>query len=188
MNDSYFFGYGSLVNRATHAHAPAFPAKLRGWRRVWKSTVLRPVAFLSAEPDGASEIDGLIAHVPAADWTQLDIRERAYVRHDVSALCDHAAGQARIEVYAVSAEHGAAPDVNHPILLSYIDTVAQGFADVFGEAGALGFFHTTAGWGGPVINDRAAPHYPRATRLSAAERTFVDEALARLGVVPLTVA
>jgi len=185
MTDTYFFGYGSLVNRATHVHEPAFPARLKGWRRVWKSTVLRELAFLSAEPWEGAEIDGLLAHVPGADFSQLDIRERAYDRHEVSALCEHRAGEVRVEVYAVSPQHGAAPDVAHPILLSYIDTVVQGFHDIFGEAGALAFFDTTAGWGGPVLDDRAAPQYPRAVEVNAAERDFVDAALARLGVEPM---
>ncbi|MBS8229055.1 gamma-glutamylcyclotransferase family protein [Vannielia litorea] len=182
MNDSYFFGYGSLVNRATHQHDPAFPARLKGWRRVWRSTVLRDVAFLSAEPWEGAEIEGLIAHVPGADWAALDLRERAYGRHEVSAHCDHAAGDVRVEVYAVSPENGAGPDVAHPVLLSYVDTVVQGFRDVFGEAGALGFFETTTGWPPTVVDDRAAPIYPRATEVSAAERAFVDEGLRRLGV------
>ncbi|MFY0635477.1 MAG: gamma-glutamylcyclotransferase [Vannielia sp.] len=182
MNDAYFFGYGSLVNRATHANAPSFPARLNGWRRVWKSTVLREVAFLSAEPCEGAVIEGLVAHVPGGDWAALDLREMAYGRHEVSALCEHGAGDVRVEVYAVTADHAAAPDVAHPVLLSYVDTVVQGFTDVFGEAGALGFFASTVGWPPEVVDDRAAPVYPRATQVSAAERAFVDEGLRRMGV------
>ncbi|MBY6154244.1 gamma-glutamylcyclotransferase [Vannielia litorea] len=181
MSDAYFFGYGSLVNRATHIHAPSFPARLRGWRRVWKSTVLRDVAFLSAEPWDGSVLEGLVAHVPGGDWAALDVRERAYGRHEVSAHCEHEAGEVRVEVYAVAPEHMAA-DAAHPVLLSYVDTVVQGFADVFGEAGALRFFETTAGWPPVVVDDRAAPIYPRATEVSAQERDFVDAGLRRLGV------
>ncbi|SIO10325.1 gamma-glutamylcyclotransferase family protein [Vannielia litorea] len=182
MNDAYFFGYGSLVNRQTHLHAPNFPARLKGWRRVWKSTVLREVAFLSAEPWEGAVMEGLVAHVPGGDWAALDLRERAYGRHDVSALCEHEAGPVRVEVYAVAPEHAAGPDVAHPVLLSYVDTVVQGFAEVFGAAGALRFFETTAGWPPEVVDDRAAPAYPRATPVSAEERDFVDAGLRRLGV------
>ncbi|MEO1425117.1 MAG: gamma-glutamylcyclotransferase family protein, partial [Pseudomonadota bacterium] len=67
MQDPYFFGYGSLVNRATHAHDDAHPATLRGWRRMWRHTALRPVAFLTVVPAPGSRIDGLIAAVPGAD-------------------------------------------------------------------------------------------------------------------------
>jgi class 3 adenylate cyclase len=75
FSDAYFFGYGSLVNRATHVFAEAHPAQLRGWRRVWRHTEMRPVAFLTALPDPQSTIDGLIAAVPGADWPALDLGE-----------------------------------------------------------------------------------------------------------------
>ena len=41
MNHPAFFGYGSLVNRATHDYRQAVPARLKGWRRVWRGTDLR---------------------------------------------------------------------------------------------------------------------------------------------------
>lgn len=33
MNNRYFFGYGSLVNRRTHDYAPLQKARVTGWRR-----------------------------------------------------------------------------------------------------------------------------------------------------------
>ncbi|NHX28262.1 gamma-glutamylcyclotransferase, partial [Escherichia coli] len=84
MSDPFFFGYGSLVNRATHDYARAYPATVRGWRRAWRHTRLRKLAYLSAVPDAAGEIDGLIAAVPGHDWAALDARERAYLRHPVA--------------------------------------------------------------------------------------------------------
>ena len=56
-----FFGYGSLVNRATHDYPAATPAQLRGWRRTWVRTDIRDVVFLSVRPDPGSVIDGLVA-------------------------------------------------------------------------------------------------------------------------------
>ena len=80
MADPYFFGYGSLVNLATHDFPDPRPARLKGWRRAWRHTDLRPVAFLTAVPDTESEIEGMIAHVPRNDWAALDEREWAYDR------------------------------------------------------------------------------------------------------------
>lgn len=182
MSDPFFFGYGSLVNRGTHAFAEAYPARLRGWRRAWRHTGLREVAFLTAVPEPGAEMEGLIAAVPGADWAALDKREWAYARHAVGDLVAHAAGrEVHVEVYAVAAEHGAPPSVRHPVLLSYIDTVVQGYLATFGEAGARRFFASTEGWDVPVLNDRAAPRYARAQQLAAEEREFVDTHLARLG-------
>ena len=93
-HDAYFFGYGSLVNRNTHHFADAHRAQLRGWRRAWRHTSLREVAYLTVVPDEASVIDGLIAAVPADDWAALDEREGAYDRvkasHQVIHELDHA--------------------------------------------------------------------------------------------------
>lgn len=182
MSDPFFFGYGSLVNRRTHGFAEAYPARISGWRRAWRHTSLREVAFLSAVPEPGAEMDGLIAAVPRADWAVLDEREWAYARHPVGHLVAHEAGRdVHVEVYAVAPEHSAPPAARHPVYLSYIDTVVQGYLDGFGEAGAERFFATTEGWDLPVVDDRAAPRYSRAQALGMVERELVDAHLARLG-------
>lgn len=179
----YFFGYGSLVNRATHDFPGTRHASLHGWRRAWRHTDLRPVAFLTAIPDANCTIEGLIAQVPNDDWDALDQREWAYdrvgvkdhIRHDLPKTPD-------IAVYCVpEARHSAGSQV-HPVLLSYIDVVIQGYLREFGEPGAARFFATTSGWDTPVLNDRKAPKYPRHQHLTRAETDYVDDQLAALSV------
>jgi len=180
MKHAYFFGYGSLVNRDTHAFTAAHTARLRGWKRVWRHTDLRPVAFLTVVPDTDSKIDGLIAAVPGDDWAALDERERAYTRvpaaHQVTHALTH---QPEIAVYSIPDGAHGAPTETHPALLSYIDVVVQGYLREFGEDGARAFFDTTDGWDTPVLDDRAEPLYPRHRRLSLDEYGFVDDQLAR---------
>jgi len=181
MTDPFFFGYGSLVNRATHSYPNAHRAGLKGWRRAWRSTSLRALAFLTAEPDDACQINGLIAAVPGHDWAALDQRERAYDRHTLNDGLNHEAPHAvTAQIYAVSPQHTAPPSVNHPILLSYIDVVVQGYLREFGVAGANDFFNSTDGWNNPVLNDRSDPIYPRHQRLEAEEQLYVDMQLSRL--------
>jgi muconolactone delta-isomerase len=177
MKDSYFFGYGSLVNRDTHAYPQVAKAEVRGWRRVWRGTGLRKVAFLTAEPAPDGVIKGLVAAVPRADWAALDVREAAYARHPVQQI-SHAQGAIDVQIYAVEAAH--LDGGHHPILLSYLDTVIQGYLREYGEAGAQEFFETTGGWDMPITHDRDAPIYPRATVLTPQERDFVDENLRRI--------
>lgn len=172
-----FFGYGSLVNRATHDYPGARAARLAGWRRVWVHTPARAVAFLSVERSADTAIAGLVADVPGADWAALDAREFAYARHAVTAETPDGALPA--QVYAVP--QGQPPTDDHPILLSYLDAVVQGFLREYGVDGAADFFATTAGWQAPVLDDRAAPRYPRAQALSTRERATVDDGLARVG-------
>lgn len=166
-----FFGYGSLVNRATHDNPGVARAALLGWRRVWRRTSLRDVAFLSAVPAASSQIEGLVADVPGGDWAALDLRETGYDKHAVETTSGAA------QVYAVPDRNLVAGE--NVILLSYLDVVVQGFLAEFGEPGVARFFETTDGWG-TVLDDRAAPIYPRAQLLSGAETGLVDHWLQRM--------
>ena len=181
MADPYFFGYGSLVNLATHDFPDPHPACLKGWRRVWRHTDLRPVAFLTAVPDPASEIDGMIAHVPKNDWAALDEREWAYDRVAATQAVTHPlTHEVEIAVYAVPQSQQTEAPNHNPLLLSYIDVVVQGYLRAFGEDGADRFFATTDGWDVPILNDRAEPRYPRHQQLKPFELDFVDDRLHRL--------
>ena len=174
MTQPSFFGYGSLVNLATHEYAAPRRATLRGWRRVWHGTHLREVSYLSVIRDDATTLHGVIAGVPNDDWAALDAREAAYQRHDVSHAVDHSAPTA---VYQVRPEHIAPKDA-HPILLSYVDVVVQGYLHLFGEDGVAHFFDTTDGWDAPILDDRADPIYPRHQSLTKQELGIVDDNLA----------
>lgn len=181
MADPFFFGYGSLVNRETHDFPQINRASLTGWRRGWRHTNMRDVAFLTAVPDPSSTIQGLIAHVPNQDWVALDEREWAYDRVQITAMVSHPLDHdIEIAVYAIPAERYSKPSLKHPILLSYLDVVIQGYLREFGETGAADFFTTTDGWDIPVLNDRAAPQYPRHQCLTAHETAFVDDQLAQI--------
>lgn len=175
----WFFGYGSLVNRATHDYPQAQKATLQGWRRTWVRTGLRDVVFLSVHEAPGHGIDGLIASVPGADWAALDLRETGYDRIDASHAVRHEADASNIAVYQVP-PNTQRMDGDHSILLSYLDVVVQGFVREFGVAGAEHFFATTDGWDIPVQDDRATPLYPRAQALTAAERALTDRLLAQV--------
>ncbi|SEJ90214.1 ChaC-like protein [Cribrihabitans marinus] len=183
IKEPYFFGYGSLVNTATHDFPDPQPASLRGWRRAWRHTDLRPVAFLTAIPDPGAEIDGMIAHVPGDDWQALDEREWAYDRVTATQAVSHRLKHpAEIAVYAVPAARHSFPTARHPVLLSYVDVVLQGYLRVFGEAGIDRFIDTTDGWDTPILDDRAEPRYPRHQPLTRDETALVDARLAAIGV------
>lgn len=182
MADPFFFGYGSLVNTATHDFPDAHPATLRGWRRAWRPTTLRQLAFLTVIPDPDCEIEGMIAHVPGDDWAALDQREAAYDRVPTTHAVTHDLRRdMEIAVYVVPLDRHKPVSPTHPVLLSYLDVVVQGYLRVFGEAGADRFFATTDGWDTPILDDRARPRYPRHQALSRAERAFVDDRLAQIG-------
>ncbi|WP_375687366.1 gamma-glutamylcyclotransferase family protein [Pseudooceanicola sp. LIPI14-2-Ac024] len=179
--DPYFFGYGSLVNRMTHDYPDARPALARGWRRVWRHIEGRDHAVLTAVPHADSEIEGLVAAVPAADWRQLDLREGAYDRVDGSGHVAHDIGEVELAIYWIPENKHILSDATRPVLLSYLDVCVQGYLREFGEAGVERFFATTDGWG-TVRDDRAAPAYPRHQRLEPVEMELVDQHLSRMGI------
>ena len=180
MNGPYFFGYGSLVNRATHAYADAHPARIAGWRRAWRHVEGRKVAFLTAVPDPDSEIDGLVAHVPGGDWAALDMREHAYARVMAERVTHALGGGPEIHIYHAPEDMHVAASSRRPVLLSYLDVVVQGFNAVYGAAGVQRFFDTTDGWDTVILNDREDPVYPRHQSLLPDETALVDDHLRRL--------
>ncbi|MCA2012429.1 gamma-glutamylcyclotransferase [Cereibacter sphaeroides] len=183
MSEPFFFGYGSLVNRLTHIYTPAYRARLTGWRRAWKHTQGRVTPFLTGVRDEGSVIDGLVAHVPGGDWAALDLREEGYDRHAIpSGLVVEGDPVLAAQVYAVPVRTMVIQDDPAPILMSYLDVVIQGYLREFGEQGAHDFFATTDGWDTPVLDDRAAPRYPRAQVLTPEETAFVDAKLAEYRV------
>lgn len=183
MADPFFFGYGSLVNRGTHSYADAHRARIKGWRRAWAYTTYRPRPFLTAIRCAESEIEGLVARVPGADWVALDEREAGYERLPIDqGLWVENDPKLDAQIYAVKPENICPATQEVPLLLSYIDVVVQGYLHEFGEEGAVRFFETTDGWDAPIHDDRANPIYPRDQVLSENEQAFVDHHLARLKV------
>ncbi len=182
MSDPFFFGYGSLVNRGTHDYPQATRATVRGWAREWKKSKLRKVVFLTAVESPATQIDGLIAAVPGANWAALDERERAYERLPVREI-DHAhEALPPVEIYRARADHIEEDAGGHVMLLSYLDVVVQGYLREFGEPGVERFLATTKGWDVPVCDDRQSPIYPRHQILTQRETALVDDVLRTLNL------
>ncbi|WP_069300843.1 gamma-glutamylcyclotransferase family protein [Neptunicoccus sediminis] len=171
-----FFGYGSLVNAGTHNYQNLRPVTLQGWRRHWVQSSRRAVAFLSVTPDPLSSISGLVADVGDIGWDALDQREAAYDR-----LVLDEEPLRGVAMYKASAAAVSPENLNHPILLSYLDCVVQGFHQVFGKDGVGDFFRSTSGWDTPILNDRATPLYPRAGLLSDTETALVDDHINMVG-------
>jgi hypothetical protein len=173
------FGYGSLVNRATLPdHVSAHPATVRGWRRGWRaasrSAAWGVCAVSIAEAPGA-EIDGLVVTFDDAVWPVIEAREHRYHWFVLPGF------ERRVITFRAEPAADRFGDREHPIHMTYVETVLQGFIKEFGEAGARRFMTSTDGWHVPVLDDRAAPRYPRAQTLPAEERAFVDALLAEAG-------
>jgi hypothetical protein len=188
------FGYGSLVNAGTLTPGTrTVRVRVTGWRRAWRHS--GPTAYgrrctLTVYSDPDSAIEGVVIAQPMDTLRALDKREGQYTRHALDAgaldwLDPRPDGWPAPFLYVGNAEHRRPGDAGHPIMLSYLDVVIAGFLKTFGASGADRFLRTTDDWHVPVLNDRAAPRYPRALSLNPGERQRVDRCLEELGIVPV---
>lgn len=181
-----YFGYGSLVNLGSlrTPYISAHRATLKGWKRTW---LARPqvqgsfavddgLAFLSVVPDAAAEIDGLLIIDHASSLPALDEREVMYQRTPLAAeeLKFHDEAPAPDNQFLYVADEPPATEQTH-ILRSYLDVVMQGYLQHYDEAGLRRFFDTTLHFSTPIREDRDTPLYPRATNLSAAEKSLFNK-------------
>jgi cation transport protein ChaC len=184
------FGYGSLVNRQTlQPGGNVRPGVLHGWVREWRIAGQTPAGrscALTVRPHENGRIMGVLIEQSAAGLPDLDRREWRYDRHRIAddafwyTGAENGAADAAF-VYCAKREHYRWGDADHPIFLSYIDVVLNGYADVFGDDGVDHFVATTNGWQVPILNDRSAPRYPRAQPVSRARQRRFDAALAAIG-------
>ena len=184
MRQLWVFGYGSLVNPATHSFSEHVPATLYGWRRQWRHWVNGPTRFatsLTAEPDPTTNIHGLLARVPEAEWDALDEREKGYDRITIPGDRINHNDPADITVITYQSRVPRDGNNDFPILQSYLDVVLKGFCDHYGDAGLQHFLNTTDGWGAPINRDRARPIYPRAVTLPPSDEAKFDDMLTAHG-------
>lgn len=172
-----YFGYGSLVNLDTlrTPYISAHRARVTGWERVWLS---RPkiegsfapyegLAFLSVRPAKNTAIDGLLITDHVSSLAALDEREALYSRTRINFETLMFPDGERVEADHFLYVADAAPAApNARILRSYLDAVMQGYLHHFGEQGLQDFIATTANFDLEIQEDRDAPVYPRAVRLT----------------------
>lgn len=179
-----YFGYGSLVNRATHRTdiAGYSPARLKGWRRQWlprPHSDFGPVAMLSVFEDSRCEIDGLVVRDFARNLPAVDAREIRYNRqhlqsHQLDILQQNDKAEAAVNIYV--AKHVDVIENAHQcrILRSYLDAVMQGYFNKFGHEGLLRFVQTSENFAIGIREDRKKPVYQRPVVTTAKERALFD--------------
>ncbi|QND53400.1 gamma-glutamylcyclotransferase [Phyllobacterium sp. 628] len=177
-----YFGYGSLVNRNTLRTniIHAIPARLLGWRRLWRPRPDMPgfpAALLSVAREEGASIDGLLVFDHRDNLASVDLREVHYDRRDVHIghIETDSPLQLSCPVYVYEAQHDVPRHPEPPIILqSYLDAVMQGFLIEHGEAGLRRFVSETRHFDTPILRDRAVPTYPRSVTTSDEERFLFD--------------
>jgi hypothetical protein len=140
-------GYGSLLSRASlestlRRPAPLTKTTVTGWRRVFNAA-FDAYAFANLSRDPGAVIEAAFFQLDAAEVDLFTDRERG------SELAEVAPGY-----FAFVWPDGRCGDL--PVLRSYIDVCRRG-------AGEMGVdIELGTDWPGVVVDDSAAPVYPRA--------------------------
>lgn len=184
----WVFGYGSLVNRQTLSGGDTIElVTLKGWTREWRHVVETPrgaFCLLTMRECDATAINGAVIAVDDAALEGFDVREAGYDRITLqSGLSAHEPAASRgpddcVFAYRSKPAKLGWATAQRPLLLSYIDSVLDGMLQSFGETGLDAFVRSTKGWSHHIRDDRAAPLYPRATRIDAAKRALFDRTIA----------
>ncbi|RIY03582.1 gamma-glutamylcyclotransferase [Aureimonas flava] len=187
-----YFGYGSLVNRATlrTRFLGIRRASVTGWRRFWMPRAAPMPALLSVRPHEGFETRGVVVYDRADHLPSVDEREAGYARRVVMPC--HARVEASpvadvpLFIYEVSPVALDAAEAGATILQSYLDAVLQGFRSLYGDTGVARFVAETEGFETAVLADRADPRYPRAVRLAPEEAELFDRLVTERGarIVP----
>ena len=181
MNNVAYFAYGSLVNRYTRApHTEARPVRLAGWVRQWRHCIETPngkVCALTVVPRADSELDGVLVVDHREALAEVDRREVGYRREAISGVLPEAGiadNSVETYIYVSNSESLRWGSEEYPIWLSYLECALAGYIDVWERAGAERFMSSTEGWQTPVLDDRAAPKYPRAVALDKPTQEIID--------------
>ena len=182
-----YFGYGSLVNRATlpENFVNAIPATLNGWRRHWqhrpeKDNIpekLRDIALLSVHEDKETSIEGLLIIDRISNLPALEAREKMYDKTLFSGSefrfknkCIKYLSNIPVYIFVARKPDPALDFGGLKLLRSYLDVVMQGYEREFGRVGVERFLQTTDNFPDCVLEDRELPIYPRHQNLTNDEK------------------
>jgi hypothetical protein len=128
-----YFGYGSLVNRATLRTdiVDIIPARLVGWRRIWRPRPDMPgfpAALLTVRREPGCVCDGVLIVDRAENLAAVDEREARYRRVRLEPLeleispAREGAVAADVPAYVYEADPGLPPHREPPMILHPIST------------------------------------------------------------------
>lgn len=187
-----YFGYGSLVNPATHrtkiiGHTKA---TVKGWSRHWQARPDAgddPVALLTARrsEDPEHRLRGLLVFDHVDNLPALDLREAGYNRVQLSPSDIETEDEipANVPMFIYEARPPAKPEEPHFIHQSYLDAVLQGYWHQYGEDAVREFLAQTANFDTPVKADRHRPLYQRPVQLADHEINYFSEATKHLKLI-----
>lgn len=200
----YVIGYGSLMShdsrfRFSNIDTKGLPVLLSGWERGWVvNCPIEKFTSVGATANEQAQLNALLVPVEAIT-PELQQREQNYrftpiAHHDVIPFFENdELPEKSAKFWVCEVLNPTESCENHPIYQSYVDTCLVGclengddnFASLF-IASTFGWLHSTqteshqpAHW----INDRNAPHYPRAANIDKETESRIDQLLAQMDIL-----
>lgn len=189
-----YIGYGSLINHYTRPSADRLaPIYLSGFQREWSfrnEHGYARITALNVTPKAESSIAAVLAVEPMHALHSLDEREMGYNRtlidtslitavHETDAAWVDEMRERPLYIYQAKPENHHLANEDYPILQSYLDVVMDGLIRTFSLTEAARFVREAVGMDRTIINDRAAPIYPRALNYEPSRLREIDEILAQ---------
>lgn len=192
-------GYGSLLSsdsrqRYSQMQVKAIPAVIKGWTRSWitRSEEERQT-YVGALPHYNSLINGALLPViglsPSLRKREQDYQFVAVPREQISL---YAAGSEELEliqqlenkqIWICESKRKQSANADFPIYQSYLDTCMDGCLEFGIEHFAKEFALHTSLLDTHWINDRAAPQYPRAAKVTVKAQNTIDAILTEIDII-----
>lgn len=191
--ENFIFTYGSLVNPKTWPFkSKYYRVELKDWCRKWGAIVNTKYGMflaLTISPMKGYKIKGLLLKKDNKLDNYLAQREEAYQnlsldKTKIVNFNNNSLFQEIDQVYyyrskaEISVQYNTSK--NYSIQQTYIDVVADGYYNLFGEEGLQDLVYNTIGWKVPITNDRDNPLYPRALNLDPLFLDKIDYLIAKV--------
>ncbi|MBD3280673.1 hypothetical protein GF389_04070 [Candidatus Dojkabacteria bacterium] len=167
----YNFGYATLINKEsllkTTSISDYIPIKIEGIETDWNiSSDKFMITGIGLSVNDKARALGVLIELTEDNFINLDERELQH-GHERVELSYHSIvkyeGQSldltNSKIYTYKPRYPKRPNVDHPIVQSYLDTVLDGCLSI-SDNFAKEYLEKTIGWNDQWINDRAKPMYP----------------------------
>lgn len=191
-NKPLMLGYGSLMSRdSRQTYSGIFHegilVNVSGYCRGWITrSIAEQQTYVGAVAEHGASLNAQLIPVnldPALADREKDYRFEKVPARQITSAFSGSLHEALVNwlqqrpVYICRTLGSETAEASYPIHQSYVDTCMAGCMEAGGVEAAERFVQQTAHWNAHLINDRAAPKYPRSAKISHTVQQSIDKIL-----------
>ena len=190
-SEHYLLGYGSLLSHDSRylfsdIDCQAVPLVVDGWQRAWatRSSIVQQTCLGAFKRQGAWLNAAIL---PITEITPKLMTREAEYSFEALTVAQLSLPESHQHIKLTSLKDKKIwicqnfdsynASEAFPITQSYLDTCLSGCLEIAGRKFAKQFIASTVGWKSGWVNDRVAPIYPRAARISQETMSLIDQLL-----------